>query len=585
MPTFRLIPGPAVRAALLLCLSALALPGCLAGCGSDAPGGPDAGASCTKSSQCAAGEGCISNHCTPLPCGGCQPDEVCQDSGTCAPAQGAGCPSAGCPAGYTCNNNHVCSKPCAVDRDCGDPKLVCNPNSGTCAQCVFDSNCASVTGKPRCDATSGNCVACLQPIDCTSALGSGHYCDPTTHACAAGCKVNGDCNLANGERCDGATATTPGKCIQCTVATEGTDCNVAAPACDSNGKCVICTADKYCNPATPRCEPTSKTCVQCLPVHNATGEDCGYQFTGSPQPPKDPHNALTCDSAAKQCVAGCAGESQCGCPIDPATKKPTNCSRRYLGEHCDPALTAMPNIAGKAEGGCVECVANLDCHCKVKGSTAATPGCDANWPKLGGLNGARCVKDTADNNFGKCQEGCDTNADCPSGRLCSLSGSTAHTCVECSCASPAGNGPDANWCNDVADGNHLGGCGLKNSGQQVCDVHTLTCRLKRQSELCVASLECGDTLDPTVGQCIPGAKFCIKSAHAYSPGSPEKNCAAGAANGRCGVACNDPQNNFCDSGNGIACPSQSHCEQATAFDQPPTGPNVGQYCVSTACTF
>lgn len=574
--TLRAQSARALLPALLVSLAALS-----AACGGG-DSSSDAGASCTKSSQCAVGEGCdTTGHCVALPCGGCQPDQVCQDSGTCALAQGAKCPAAGCPKGYTCNKNNVCSLPCLRDRDCGDPSLVCNPNTGTCAQCVFDSQCTAVAGKPRCDPTSGNCVACLQPIDCSS----GHFCEQATHLCQTGCKASSDCNLSAGERCDGATASAPGRCVQCTA---DADCSAspATPACDvAKGRCVGCAGDKYCNQANPRCDPVAQLCVQCLPVNNASGSDCGYPFVSGG--PKDPHNAMTCDPTAKQCVPGCATDAQCGCPKDPGTGNPTNCARLHTGGHCDPTLKTMPGFTPPldAEGGCVECTQNTHCKCKVKGvTTANTPECDANWPQLGLLNGARCVRN-ATTSYGECVEGCDSNADCPAGRLCGASGTqNAHKCVDCSCA--AGTIVDNAWCNNPLDPNNplAGGCGLTKEGYPlVCDSATLLCRLKRQSEVCDSSRECGDTKDPTVGQCVPGAKFCVKSSHGYLPNSPQLYCDPGKLHGRCGIACSDPDPNVNACTAGIPCPNGSACHQSTSLDTPPSGNASGQYCVSNNC--
>lgn len=573
------LPSVNSRALLPALLASVMLAALSAGCGGG-DSASDAGASCTKASQCKVGEGCdATGHCVALPCGGCQPDQVCQDSGTCAQAQGARCPTAGCPKGYSCNKNGVCSLPCTLDRDCGDPSLVCNPNTGTCAQCVFDSQCTAASGKPRCDPTSGNCVACLQPIDCAS----GRFCEQTTHLCQTGCKQNSDCNLSAGERCDGATASAPGRCVQCTA---DTDCSSSpsTPACDvAKGRCVGCAGDKYCNAGNPRCDPVAQLCVQCLPANNASGSDCGYQFVNGG--PKDPHNALTCDPTAKQCVPGCQTDAQCGCPVDPGTGKPTTCARLHTGGHCDPTLTTMPGFTPPlaSEGGCVECTQNIHCKCKVKGvTTANTPECDANWPSLGALNGARCVRNTT-TSYGECVEGCDTNADCPANKLCGAAGTAnAHKCVECSCT--AANAIDNSWCNDPIGTNPIGGCGQVTGGAyKVCDLQTLTCRLKRQNEVCDSSRECGDTTDKNLGQCVPGAQFCVKSSHAYLVNSPELFCDPGKLHGRCGIACDDPQTNSCNAGAGAACPSGSNCHTSTALDTPPSGVATGKYCVSNKC--
>jgi len=577
----------------------------LVACGSNnAPTLPDGGpvppgdTLCTRSSQCPAGQGCIGNICTLLPCGGCDTDSVCSSvSNTCVPAQGATCPTiGGCPQGYICNSNNVCSAPCTIDSDCGSG-LVCNSNTQSCAQCIFDSNCTSIAGKPRCEQVSGTCVACLNPIDCTSTVGSGHFCDNGTHSCQVGCESNSDCNLSNGERCNGATAGHPGMCIQCTAATEGADCNVNAPACDATGHCVICTADRYCGPATPRCDMTTQTCVQCLPANDRSGADCGYSFASGGT--KDPHDENVCDPTAKSCKSGCIDDVNCGCPIDPSTHQQTSCARKFVQEHCDVAKTTSADVTGPSRGACVECIVNSHCFCKIKGNqNGADPSTGlscAMYAGAGSYNGARCITDT-------CTPGCDNDADCPSNKLCSTSGPTAHTCVECSCAHSTiqdgqgacnANTTTCGWCADPMVSGQLGGCGeasdLSDGGfsgsapSKVCDVKTLTCRLKRQDEQCVTSSECGDTLDPSVGQCIPGARFCVKYAHAYAVNSPNQYCDPSRVGGRCGIACNDSQDNQCSSG--VACPNGSSCKQATATSQPPGGGALtGEYCTANTCT-
>ncbi len=591
----------------------LAFAAALSACSSASPTLPDGGpippgdTLCTKSSQCPVGQGCIGNLCTPLPCGGCDSDKVCSSvSNTCVPAQGAPCPTVGgCPQGYECNSNNVCAAPCTIDTDCA-AGLVCNSNTGTCAQCVFDSNCNTVAGHPRC-APSGNCVACLQPIDCTTALGAGHFCDLGTNTCKAGCESNSDCNLANGERCAGATTTTPGKCVQCTLATEATDCvSIGAPACDSTNHCVECTADKYCGPATPRCDAIAvsdagvttgtNTCVQCLPSNNANGSDCGYVFSTGP---KDPHDELVCDPIAKRCTSGCTSDKNCGCPVDPATGKETNCLREFKQEHCDPNRTTSADVGDAGTlGACVECITNAQCFCKIDGNGGqadpSTGTACSSWLNAGAFNGARCLSDV-------CVQGCDTNADCPANRLCSLSGPTAHQCVECSCAnetindSPGGtctaNSKSCGWCENPIVNGQLGGCGpvadendggsTANAPAKVCDAKTLTCRLKRQNEACSKSVECGDPQDPTIGQCIPGIGFCVD----YTGTGTKEYCAADHASGRCGIPCVNlsSTNDACISASGD-CPSGSICSQSTAIDQPLHGINTsGHYCASASC--
>src|SRR5471032_386570 len=104
------MPNLRHRALSFICLLGIVVALSRCGGGTPAPtlpdGGPvpDGGVLCTKSSMCAAGEGCIGNLCVALPCGGCDSDQVCSPSNSCVPAQGATCPTVGgCPQGYICN--------------------------------------------------------------------------------------------------------------------------------------------------------------------------------------------------------------------------------------------------------------------------------------------------------------------------------------------------------------------------------------------------------------------------------------------------------------------------------------------------
>lgn len=537
------------------CLAAL-----LSACGSGDPGVP----TCQFNRDCKAGEACVQGVCKAVPCGGCEADQVCVEAtSTCVPAQGAPCPAAGCPTGYQCNGT-TCSKVCVLNRDC-DAGTVCS--AGKCVQCFDDGPCASVAGKPHCDALAGNCVECTTPIHC-SALGTGHFCDTASHTCKAGCKVDGDCNLSNGEKCD-TSAGTPGKCIECK---SDTDCSLTAPACDATGHCVMCTADKYCGPGTPRCQTSTKTCVVCLPENDPTASDCSINTDGH----VDTHTAMTCDPGPKTCVPGCKVDNQCGCPRDSSGNE-KNCPRKWVQEHCDPLRTTMDGVAGPTIGACVECTANAHCSCLVAG-TANTGACKDN-PKLGSLNGSRCVNDT-------CVAGCDADADCPANKLCSLAGPTAHTCVECSCLNKTirdAEGVSGGWCDDPAASGKIGGCGVTSQGaQRVCDGLSLKCRLKRQNEGCTTSTECGDPQDPKVPADCRGLALCVYSWHGTTGG--QQYCAAGKNSGRCGTACDDLNTAFCSQGTSAVCGNNAACRASTGEDTS----HSGAYCVpqtgAFACT-
>jgi hypothetical protein len=569
-------------------------------CGDGDPPAP-APQACSTALPCPLGQTCVGGTCQSDPCGGlCAADQLCTDAGACAAAQGASCQAGLCPTGFQCTAQNLCAKSCQRDAQCG-AGLVCN--ASYCVECFPDDtkavacNGVAASTKPWC--SGGRCVQCRPNTrDCPS----GGFCNPASSSCVPGCRTSDDCNVGGGEHCEGATASAPGRCVQCSVSPTvtasdpGCPFNIPGvpdlPACNPDGVCVKCRADRFCPVATPHCNVASAasaasafTCVSCLPANDATGLDCGRLATAT-STAKDPHTGKTCDPGSFTCTTGCRSDAQCGCTADPATGKPIACPRRFLQEKCDPALRSMivDGTSTSSIGGCVECTANVDCRCKVQGASATTTPSCAGWPGLGGLNGARCTKDG--NGYGACTEGCDADADCPSGLTCSLSGANAHKCVQCKC--PVG--ATGAFCDNPAAPGVVGGCGLSGGAtgvQLVCDTATLLCRLKRQGEPCSASAECGDQGDPTIGACLKGAHFCVKNAHGYT-NPQELYCDPGKATGRCGTACvdNDPAVNSCNGASPPArCPSGSLCKTATSIDQPPGGlATTGKYCVPDLCT-
>ncbi len=521
---------------------------------------------CQRDRDCPVGQGCVAEQCTLKPCGGaCLPDQACMSDGTCTAAQGATCSNHTCPAGYPCNGT-VCAKGCTLNSDC-DQGSVCNSQLHSCAQCTFNEQCAGVAGKTRCDSLNGVCVACQANIDCTTSVGPDHIC--ANHACVPGCQIDSDCDAGNGEKCSGATPMTPGKCIQCT---SNDQCGSGARACDDTGHCVACfgasqkVANGFCGPGSPECDLPSKTCVACLAANNASGLDCGFQQTTPP----DPHSATTCNPATHSCVPGCATDAQCGCPRSAAGGVESSCPRFPDQEHCDPARTTRDGASSL--GACVQCrpKTNSDCGYKVKGSTQSSGA-------YGTMNGARCVSDT-------CVEGCDADADCPGSRVCHLGGSgdaNNHKCVECRCNVP---GTDPGYCEAKTDGTPA--CSPDTLGNdKVCDAATLNCRHRRQNETCNTSGQCGDTTDPTT-QCDPlvanppGSNtytgFCVFSAHPEPNDTGTTYCSSTRQTGKCGVVCNDFQQNQCVAG--TACPSNSACKAATNEKGAANSICVSQFC-------
>ena len=456
------------------------LPGCLLAvclavlaCGKGTPNGQQ----CQHNFDCKAGEGCVNGTCEVLPCGGCQADEACRADEKCVPAQGAACADHTCPAAYPCNSGGVCAKPCVVNGNC-DTGFFCNSALKSCTECAFDSQCAGKTGKPVCNTDNGTCAACNVNFDCVKALGSGHYCD--AHVCKVGCKTTADCNAGLNETCD--TSTIPGKCVQCHT---NTDCQNAfgasAGACDDTGHCVQCwgttqaaASHDFCSGGLSECNLATKTCVQCIADHNATGEDCGISSGGTMYA----QDARTCNADTYMCVAGCQFDSQCGCPHwsggpESDCLNPDGTHRRPDQEHCDPRRTTMAGVTGPTLGACVQCTVNTHCEYKITGTTLY-------GGTYGSLNGSRCVSDS-------CVEGCDTDNDCwpdhtnSNGKICHLGSSldpNNHKCVQCKCDVLSADGT---YCEALTNGQPacVAGAG---GALRVCDAATLNCRPKRQGE-------------------------------------------------------------------------------------------------------
>jgi hypothetical protein len=538
--------------AVLLCLALVA-------CGNGNIDGQ-----CQHNFDCPAGEACASGLCKVVACGGCQLDEACGSDSVCAKAQGASCANHTCPAGYPCNAGGVCAKPCLLNGDC-DPGFLCNSTLKSCAECLTNGQCAGKAGKPVCDTDpaagvqaatgQGACVACNVDFDCATALGAGHYCD--ANVCKPGCKTTDACNKSIGETCD--TSVSPGRCIQCKANADCAPQGPGASACDDAGHCVQCwgstqaAANTFCGPGTPECNVKNKSCVACLPANNASGLDCGYSNGGT----MDPHDARTCNPATYGCAAGCEVDAQCGCPRTAPGGAESACPRFPDQEHCDASGTTMPGVTGPTLGACVQCTDSRHCEYRIIGSTFVDP---KSRPKL---NGARCVADS-------CVEGCDADADCwpdhatSNGKICHLGAAgdaNDHKCVECRCNTLSADGT---YCEDDP---------LCTNQGKVCDRATLLCRKKRQNEQCLISSECGDIHDPTVGACVPAPAGCVYQWHNLGN---TKYCGPGSAYGRCGVSCNDIQNNYCVST--TSCPNGSRCQTAT------TESSSNPYCVSNLCT-
>ena len=489
---------------------AAALLALLAACGPKGSSGANAAGAttCTMPTDCPSGQGCVNGLCQSLACGGCDADQVCGPSGACIAAEGAACPTAGCPTGFACTPAQFCSRSCTLDGDCrgvgGGAAVYCNGDLGHCAECRFDADCPG-GAKKVCDAGTGKCVGCTSGKDC----GAGNYCEPGSKVCKPGCLETADC--APSLRCVGATASAPGRCVQCTAATEGTDC--PGQRCDAAaGACVDCLTNHDC-PGQPgqdiHCAPMHK-CVQCL-----VDADCPA------------HETLVCDAAANKCVRGCRTDAQC--PL------PTNTT------FCDPA--AAP---GYPLGNCYQCVKDSDCD---------NPPGSGHPPETSSHLTSGSICNTVAH---ACKQGaCSTDARCaapgdaaPLPRCSTYSAFPLyHQCVECL--------SDADCARNTTDYRIICDASPRN-GQPP----NWTCRQYLPGQTCQHSYQCGDPSGIYNPGCSGGTSFCVQNVecpdnfpsnpHVWTP--PATTCA---------IACNGPLGEQGCCPNGFLCQSITDTENGT----------------------
>ena len=259
-------------------------------------------------------------------------------------------------------NEGVCVN-CVTTEDCG-PSLFCDPSSNICQPCYEDSHCPDgvcdvmlhqcVQCKENshctdgvCDTTADVCVACLADTDCTDGRCLVDPADSANNACVACLDLN-DCTDPAASRC-GASNTceacvddadcadisnrcSAGVCVECTIATEATDC--AGKSCDpatnactttdvgSVGVCEACVADSEC-----------ETDYGCVPMNfdnmalggfclkNSTAANCTAPFSeGLSRTSLSGSNATWCalDETLTTCAAvlefgaTCTDDADCG---------------------------------------------------------------------------------------------------------------------------------------------------------------------------------------------------------------------------------------------------------------------------------
>ena len=335
--------------------------------------------------------------------------------------------------------------------------------------CSTEQDCSNPSA-PKCDATQNLCVACVVDEHCAE----GFVC--TNGACEAGCRSDSD-------RCPQGVCKAGVGCVACVLDSQcGTGqvcannacvpgCSAQNPTCPSGltcdatrGLCVECQDNTQCpNAPLTVCNPATSTCVQC-----ATGADC-----------RD-HSRPVCDPASNTCV-GCVANTDC------------------------------PNNGVCSQQRCVQCLSDAQCggntpRCNATTNTcvACLPGATDNCP-----TNQYCRPDF------RCEQGCKTGTDCPSG-VCLPN----HSCQACTADIQCAAG------NICQNGTCIGAC----SATSPCGANQ-TCCGGRCESLQLDAANCG-----ACGRSCTTNQACC--AGACKSTTTLTDC------GACGVSCGVDQ--FCD---------------------------------------
>jgi hypothetical protein len=187
---------------------------------------PDAAGTCSVDNDCtglAAGAYCVNNRCvackTSSQCNNAAGKPFCSAENTCVSCASAGSIDGGASAG---------SIDGGVSAVCSGTIPVCNSATGSCVQCVKNTDCPSAS-KAFC--VQNQCVGC-----------------DTTGASAGG--VDGGVADA-GTGANGCTGTSKPVCV---LSTSGSP---------KAGQCVACNGDNDCSGNTPVCNMTTYSCQPC----------------------------------------------------------------------------------------------------------------------------------------------------------------------------------------------------------------------------------------------------------------------------------------------------------------------------------
>jgi len=224
---------------------------------------------CFNSAQCTSPTASRCNTADSV-CAACTSDVQCEsDLPYCVAGRCVSCRDDSQCGGDRCDTGTGTCVNCLTNGDCGDENNArCDTSTHTCTGCNNTNQCGPRFGvKQLCRVDRGACVECLTNVECSDDAQASR-CDQNSGLCAP-CRADNDCAAVEGKfACAGGNGNA-GRCVQCT---DNADCtgNPAGPACKVSAggssapinTCVQCVADADCpSAAAARC--VANQCVAC----------------------------------------------------------------------------------------------------------------------------------------------------------------------------------------------------------------------------------------------------------------------------------------------------------------------------------
>jgi hypothetical protein len=348
------------------------------------------------------------------------------------------------------------SSPCSSDVDCAAGR--CAPDSATCVECLFDSDCGSTR-----ECVDRSCFAvksCQNSLDCVGDPAGRSVCDPASGTCVV-CIADADCGASaeclagacvsylpceNSLQCPAGTVCKTDRCVACVF---DADC-ASGEVCVQDACNPGCQSDNQCTPLGMLCDQALGACVRCL-----TSGDCGeHQWC----------SAGTCRIDA--CLAGetsCQSGGLVTCEADGrGFGSPTPCGTRQT---CSGTAGSAACTDWVCEPGQTYCDGTRVVECSADGLTVLSETDCSSTSQLcfqGACSNLVCVPDLTfcdANTLRRCAaDGLSSSVldTCTTTEWCDAAGSACQPQV-CSPGEPACDGTRATTCNATGSGYSAGG--------------------------------------------------------------------------------------------------------------------------------